>query len=204
MNTDRMERLVLGTRNRHKLAELRELLQPLSVPLLDLSQFPQAPPVEETGSTFEENATLKATRWSKALGEWVLAEDSGLVVPALGGEPGVLSAVYAGRHGDDAANNRLLLERLAQVPEEHRQAYYVCVAVLADPTGTVRAQAQGRCHGRIAHQGRGTHGFGYDPLFEIPEYHRTFGELSPLVKRVLSHRARALEKLLPQLQRFLP
>ncbi|MCS7166518.1 MAG: RdgB/HAM1 family non-canonical purine NTP pyrophosphatase [Gemmatales bacterium] len=203
MNGERMTRLVLGTRNPHKLAELRELLRDLPIPLLDLSQFPLAPQVEETGSTFHENATIKAITLARALGEWVLAEDSGLVVPALGGEPGVHSAVYAGRHGDDAANNALLLERIAQVPDEKREAFYVCVAVLADPLGTVRAQTEGHCHGRIAKQARGQHGFGYDPLFEIPEYHRTFGELSPLAKRVLSHRARAVEKLLPHLRRFL-
>jgi XTP/dITP diphosphohydrolase len=203
MGTERMTRLVLGTRNRHKLAELRDLLRELPIPILDLGNFPQAPAVEETGNTFLENATLKATTLAKALGEWVLAEDSGLVVPALQGEPGVHSAVYAGRHGDDAANNALLLERMANVPDDRRDAYYVCVVVVADPAGTVRAQAEGRCHGWIARQLRGTNGFGYDPLFEISEYHRTFGELSPLVKRVLSHRGRAIEKLLPQLRPLL-
>lgn len=204
MTTDRLQRMVLGTRNRHKVSELRELLRELPIPVVDLSAFPQAPTVEETGNTFQENARLKAMSLAQALGEWVLGEDSGLVVPALGGEPGVNSACYAGRHGDDAANNALLLERLVGVPDDQRHAYYVCVVALADPTGTIRAEAEGRCHGRIAHQLRGNHGFGYDPLFEIPEYHRTFGEMSPLVKRVLSHRARAIEKLLPQLRPFLP
>lgn len=199
-----MTRLVLGTRNRHKVAELVELLRDLPIPILPLSEFPQAPAVEETGQSFEENATLKAVTLAQALGEWVLGEDSGLVVPALGGEPGVHSASYAGKHGEDAANNALLLQRLAGVPLEKREAYYVCVVVVADPTGTGRARAEGRCHGHIALEPRGRNGFGYDPLFEIVEYHRTFGELSPLVKRVLSHRARAIEKLLPQLQPFLP
>lgn len=204
MSSETMTRLVLGTRNCHKVQELQELLRGLPIPLLTLANFPQAPIPDETGTSFEENAALKATQLAKALGEWVLGEDSGLVVPALGGEPGVHSAVYAGKHGDDAANNALLLQRLQGVPTEKREAYYVCVAVLADPTGKIRAQAEGRCYGRIALAQRGSNGFGYDPLFEIVEYHRTFGELSPLVKRVLSHRARAIEKLLPQLVPFLP
>ncbi|MER3415693.1 MAG: non-canonical purine NTP pyrophosphatase, RdgB/HAM1 family [Gemmataceae bacterium] len=194
-----MSLLVLGTRNRKKVEELRELLQDVPISLADLDAFPQAPEVPETGTTFEENARLKATTLARALRHWVLSEDSGLVVPALGGEPGIRSAVYAGRHGDDAANNRLLLQKLADVPEEKRVAYYVCHAVLADPLGQVRASAEGRCYGRIALQERGQNGFGYDPLFLVPEYHRTFGELSPLVKAALSHRARAVEKLRPHL-----
>jgi len=163
--------------------------------LTDLSGRPSVPDVAETGQTFEENARLKATGYAKAVGEWVLAEDSGLVVPALKGRPGVYSARYAGTHGDDAANNRKLLAELAPLSDDRRAAYYTCVAALAGPDGEVRAVAEGRCHGVIVKEPRGTGGFGYDPLFEVPEYHRTFGELTLRVKQALSHRARAVVQL---------
>jgi XTP/dITP diphosphohydrolase len=132
----------------------------------------------------------------------VLGEDSGLVVPALKGRPGVRSARYAGKQGDDAANNTRLLAELAPLPDDQRAAYYVCVAALADPQGEVRAVTEGRCHGTIISDYRGTGGFGYDPLFLIPEYHHTFGELSPRVKHALSHRARALAQLRSALRRL--
>jgi XTP/dITP diphosphohydrolase len=198
-----MPMLVLGTRNRKKREELAGILADLPVTLGDLNDFPAAPEVEETGATFEENARLKAAAVANALGEWVLAEDSGLVVPALGGRPGVLSARYAGRQGDDAANNTRLLAELAPLPDDRRAAHYVCVAALADPRGEVRAVSEGRCHGVIVTDYRGTGGFGYDPLFLIPEFHRTFGELSPRVKAALSHRARALERLRPGLRKVM-
>jgi XTP/dITP diphosphohydrolase len=158
--------------------------------------------VEKTGQTFEENARLKAIGYAKATGEWVLAEDSGLVVPALKGRPGVYSARYAGAHGDDMANNRKLLAELAPLPDDRRAAYYVCVAALASPAGEVAAVAEGRCHGVIVKEPRGTGGFGYDPLFEISEYHQTFGELSLRVKQALSHRARAVVQLRPAIRKI--
>jgi XTP/dITP diphosphohydrolase len=191
--------LVLGTRNAKKRQEIEEILGDLGVALCDLSQFPDAPEVEENGATFEDNARKKASELAKALHHWVLGEDSGLVVPALGGRPGVHSARYAGKQGDDAANNARLLAELAPLPDDRRAAYYVCTAALADPEGEVRAVTEGRCHGRIIGDFRGQGGFGYDPLFLIAEYHRTFGELSPRVKHALSHRARALAKLRPVL-----
>ncbi|HJZ91898.1 MAG TPA: RdgB/HAM1 family non-canonical purine NTP pyrophosphatase [Gemmataceae bacterium] len=190
-----MPRLVIGSRNAKKLQELHDLLGDLPVELTDLTPWPNVPDVEETGQTFEENARLKATAYARATGEWVLAEDSGLVVPALKGRPGVYSARYAGTHGDDAANNQKLLAELAPLPDDRRAAYYVCVAALSAPDGEVNAVAEGRCHGVITKEPRGAGGFGYDPLFEIPEYHRTFGELSPRVKQALSHRARAVVQL---------
>lgn len=197
-----MPRLVLGSRNTKKLRELVALLGDLGVELTDLSPYPYAPEVEETGTTFEENARLKATSLAPALGEWVLGEDSGLVVPALGGQPGVYSARWAGTHGDDAANNAKLLAELAGKAGGDRAAYYVSTAALADPTGTVVAVAEGRCHGRIGTEPRGTGGFGYDPLFVIPEYHATFGELSPTVKNALSHRGRAIGRLRPAVRKY--
>jgi XTP/dITP diphosphohydrolase len=190
-----MPRLVIGSRNRKKLEELRDLLGDLPIDLIDLSDWLDLDDVEETGQTFEENARLKASTYAMSIGEWVLAEDSGLVVPALKGRPGVFSARYAGTHGDDAANNRKLLAELAPLSEDRRAAYYICVAALASPNGEVRAIAEGRCNGAIVAEPRGSGGFGYDPLFEIVEYHRTFGELSPRVKQALSHRARAVMQL---------
>src|SRR5581483_12472463 len=121
----------------------------------------------------EANARKKAVELARALGQWVLGEDSGLVVPALNGRPGVYSARYAGKQGDDEANNNRLLAELAPYGPERRDAYYVCVAALSDPEGNVRTVTEGRCHGRIITERRGTGGFGYDPLFLVPEYHQT-------------------------------
>src|SRR5579883_3297729 len=197
-----MPRLVLGSRNAKKLRELADLLADLGVEVTDLSPYPAAPEVDETGTTFEENARLKAVTLAPVLNEWVLGEDSGLVVPALGGQPGVYSARWAGRHGDDAANNAKLLAEMAGLAGDRRAAYYVSTAALAAPDGTVVAVADGRCHGVIATEPRGTSGFGYDPLFLIPEYHATCGELSPTVKQALSHRARAISKLRPSIRQW--
>jgi XTP/dITP diphosphohydrolase len=141
---------------------------------------------------------------ARHLQQWVLGEDSGLVVPGLNGRPGVYSARYAGKQGDDEANNDRLLAELAPLPEDRRAAYYVCTAALSDPQGEVQAVVEGRCHGVITRERRGSGGFGYDPLFLVPEYHRTFGELSARVKHALSHRARALGQLRPALRRLLP
>ena len=196
--------LVLGTRNRKKCEEIRTILGDQPVELKDLTEYPSAPEVVEDGKSFEENARKKAAELARGLGVWVLGEDSGLVVPALNGRPGIYSARYAGAQADDAANNAKLLAELAPLPEDRRGAYYVCAAAVADPEGRIQVVAEGRCHGRITRELRGAGGFGYDPLFLIPEYHRTFGELSPLVKHAISHRARALERLrlaLPQMLR---
>jgi XTP/dITP diphosphohydrolase len=187
--------LVIGSRNRKKREEIVEILGDLGLELRDLTSWPDAPEVIEDGATFLDNARKKAVELAQHLGQWVLGEDSGLVVPGLNGRPGVHSARYAGKQGDDAANNARLLAELAPLPDDRRAAYYVCTAVLADPRGQMRAAVEGRCHGVIIREPRGSGGFGYDPLFLIPEYHRTFGELSARVKRALSHRARALEQL---------
>jgi XTP/dITP diphosphohydrolase len=191
---------MLATRNRKKRQEIVEILGDLGLDFGDLADRPDVAEVEETGTTFEANARLKATAVARATGDWTLGEDSGLVVPALNGRPGVYSARYAGKQGDDAANNARLLAELAPLPNDRRDAYYVCVAVLCDPTGEVRTVAEGRCHGVIIREHRGTGGFGYDPLFLIPEFHKTFGELSARVKHALSHRCRALERLRPALR----
>jgi len=195
--------LVVGTRNSKKREEIHEILNDLPIDVHDLTGWPDAPDVIEDGDTFEANARKKATELSRHLKQWVLGEDSGLVVPALGGRPGVYSARYAGTQGDDEANNQKLLAELAPYPDDRRAAYYVCTAALADPAGEVHAVAEGRCHGLIIKERRGSGGFGYDPLFLIPEYQRTFGELSARVKHAISHRARALARLRPALRRLL-
>jgi XTP/dITP diphosphohydrolase len=194
-----MPDLVLGTRNRKKALELAELLTPRGFALRGIAEIPEALEVEETGDTFAANAVLKACEQARHLGRWVLGEDSGLVVDALNGAPGVYSARFSGPNATDDANNQLLLERLADTPLARRSAHYVCHAIVADPGGTPRAEASGECHGRILFAASGTGGFGYDPLFEVVEYHRTFGELGPVTKACLSHRARAIRQLLPQM-----
>jgi XTP/dITP diphosphohydrolase len=196
-------RLVLATRNLKKLRELEELLDLPDLELVTLDAFPHALDVDEVGDSFAANARLKATLQARQLGEWTLGEDSGLSVEALGGAPGVYSARFAGPRATDEDNNQLLLQRLAGVPQAERTAFYTCHAVIADPTGNVRAEAVGTCRGRMRDQPAGSGGFGYDPLFEIVEYHRTFGELAPAVKRAISHRARAIRQLKPLLERWL-
>jgi XTP/dITP diphosphohydrolase len=195
--------LVVGTRNPKKCKEIRENLLGLATKLRDLSVFPDAPEVLEDGKTFEANARKKASELAVPLNHWVLGEDSGLVVPGLQGRPGVHSARYAGKQGDDSANNARLLAELAPLPDDRRAAYYVCTAALSDPQGEVQAVVEGRCHGVILRDARGAGGFGYDPLFFIPEYHRTFGELSSRVKHAISHRGRALAQLRPILRKLM-
>jgi XTP/dITP diphosphohydrolase len=191
--------LVLGSHNRKKLEELAELLTPHGFELRTLADSPQAIVVEETGTTFAENARLKALVQAKNLNQWVLGEDSGLSVDHLGGAPGVYSARFSGEGATDERNNRLLLEKLAGVTLEKRTAHYTCYAALSDPQGNIRAETEGICRGRILFEPAGSGGFGYDPLFEIIECHRTFGELAPAVKSVLSHRSRAIRQLAPLL-----
>lgn len=195
--------LLLGTTNAGKLRELAELLVPLGIRCRSLADEPNAVDVEETGSSFAENAALKAAAQARATGAWVLAEDSGLVVDALGGAPGVYSARFSGAAATDATNNALLLERLARHRGAARSAHYACHAALAEPGGVIVTTSSGTCSGIIAEAASGVGGFGYDPLFIVPEYHRTFGELSAAVKAVISHRGRALRAMVPALVRHL-
>lgn len=195
--------LVVSSRNRKKIGEIAELLLPHGIEVLSVADFPDVPEVIEDAETFAGNAAKKASEVARHLSRWVLGEDSGLMVDALGGAPGVYSARYSGEGATDESNNEKLLAELASVPNEKRTARYVCHAAVADPSGTIRLQVEAACRGRILHEPRGTNGFGYDPLFLIPEYHQTFGELSPAVKRHLSHRARAFERLVPELVRLL-
>ena len=191
--------IVIGTHNRKKGLELTELLAPLGFSVLTLDDVPGAIEVVEDGDTFAANAALKATQQAKHLKQWVLADDSGLEVDALNGAPGVYSARFAGPNAKDADNNARLLADLGNTPLEKRTARYVCHVTIADPTGAIRAESEDICRGRILFEQAGRNGFGYDPLFEVVEYHRTFGELGPHVKRALSHRSRALRAIVPKL-----
>jgi XTP/dITP diphosphohydrolase len=203
--------LVLGSRNRKKCSEMAALVRPAwedspalsRLDIRSLDDFPGAPTVAEDADTFAGNARKKAGTIARAIGHWVLADDSGLAALALGGAPGVLSARYAGEPGDDEANNRKLLLAVADLEPERRGAAFRCALALADRTGLVRLETEDACRGRLATEPRGSAGFGYDPLFLIREYHKTFGELSPLVKHQLSHRARAFSRLRRELERMI-
>ncbi len=191
--------LVVGSHNAKKGFELAELLRPYGLSVATLADFPDAREVVEDGDSFAANARLKATQQARHLGQWVLADDSGIEVDALHGAPGIYSARFAGEPPDDEANNRLLLEKLAGLPPDRRGAQYYCHVVLADPQGEIRAEGCGLCRGVIREVADGTNGFGYDPLFEIRELHQTFGRLGPHVKQLLSHRGRAMRAILPKL-----
>jgi XTP/dITP diphosphohydrolase len=198
------EALVLASRNVKKSREIADLLAPHGFRVVGVDDFPGVPEVVEDRDTFAGNAQKKAAETARRLERWVIADDSGLAVDALGGRPGVHSARYSGdaggdREEQDNRNNAKLVAELAGVPPEKRTARYVCHVSVADPAGEIRLDVEATCGGRIVDQARGTNGFGYDPHFLVPEYHRTFGELSPLVKSHLSHRARALSRLVPRL-----
>jgi XTP/dITP diphosphohydrolase len=194
--------LLLATRNQGKLAELRRLLEAADVAgvrvlgLTDVAEFPEEP---ETGATFAENALAKARDAAKATGLAAVADDSGLVVDALGGMPGVLSARWAGRHGDDRANLELVLGQLDDTPDDRRGAAFVCAAALVVPGGT-ELVVHGEWAGRLTREPRGSNGFGYDPIF-VPEGETwTSAELAPQQKDAQSHRGRAMRALLPHLR----
>ena len=182
-------KLLIATNNAGKLRELRALLDVPGLEVVGLRDVPGAPEVEEDGDTFEANAIKKAVSLARFSGLWTLADDSGLEVDALGGEPGVRSARYAGEPSDTDANNRKLLAALAGEP--HRHARFRCVLALASPAGETHC-VSGACEGVITTEPRGDGGFGYDPVFQPDGYSQTFAELPIEVKNRISHRARAL------------
>ena len=193
MTNPSLRRLLVSTRNLHKVEEIREILGS-EFEVLDLSTFSGVGEVEETGTTFEENATLKALAVSEHFGGWVIADDSGLEVDRLGGAPGVWSARFSGAGATDASNRAMLLEKLAGARGKERSARFRCVIVLAHG-GQKLAAFSGSVEGMIINQEKGSGGFGYDPLF-VPEGHcGTFAELGAEVKNTLSHRSRALQGL---------
>jgi len=199
---------VIATANPGKVREFREILGGDRFEWTDLAEHREIPPVEETGKTFRANACLKATYYATQLAMWALADDSGLGVDALGGSPGVLSARWAqvNRAGQgDAANNATLLRQLERVPDEKRSARFICCLALADPQGRIAITAQDSVQGVILREGRGTNGFGYDPLFFFPQLGKTTAELTPEQKHAISHRGKALRRMRelmdPHLQR---
>ena len=193
--------IVLATRNPGKIEEIREALSGLDIAFRTLSDFPDLPEIREDGTTFRENAEKKALTVARATGLPALADDSGLEVDALGGAPGVRSARFAGEGADDRSNNRKLLDLLRGVPPERRTARFRCVLALAFPDGRVYT-VEGTCEGRIVEDPAGEGGFGYDPLFLIPEEGRTFAQMTREEKNRISHRGRALSKLREVLPRI--
>jgi XTP/dITP diphosphohydrolase len=196
--------LILATANVHKIRELKQLLKPLSsfVDLLTLKEFPDYQPPEETGESFEENAILKATHAAQALHQWALADDSGLVVPALNGAPGIFSARYAGKEASDKENRKKLLHEMEGLEGEGRNAYFECALALASPKALVKC-VKASCEGTVALTEKGRHGFGYDPLFIKHDYQKSFAELEEEVKNKISHRGKAVAKILLFLENYL-
>lgn len=191
--------LLIATRNQGKLREIRELLRGYPLRVTSLADYSGVPDVVEDGTTFRQNAVKKALTIARHTGKLCLGEDSGLEVRALGWRPGVYSARYSGPGATDQKNNAKLLRELKAVPEGERQARYRCCMALANREGVITV-VDGRCSGWIATALRGGHGFGYDPLFLIARYKKTFGELDPAIKAGMSHRARALKKMIRFLQ----
>jgi len=198
------QRLVLATRNVHKVEELRRILLDagLAVELVGVDAFPDVPEVAETGRNFQENALLKARAVAAATGVPAVADDSGLAVEALNGMPGLFSARWAGRHGDDAANLDLVLAQISDVPDEQRGAAFVCAAAFALPDGQADVVAA-RLDGSLLRERRGTNGFGYDPIFVPTGARRTTAEMAPAEKDAMSHRGRAFRGLVPVIRRLL-
>ncbi|MFI5343151.1 MAG: XTP/dITP diphosphatase [Chlamydiales bacterium] len=188
--------IVIASTNMHKIREFRAMLKAFpNLDILSLADFPNYVPPEETGSTFEENAILKAVSAAKSLNRYVLADDSGLTVPSLNGSPGIFSARYAGNQATDFENRKKLLSEMARFADEDRNAYYECCIALASPTG-LKKTATGTCEGTIAIQDKGGSGFGYDPIFIKHGYNKSFAELGDEVKNRVSHRRKSLDKML--------
>ncbi len=191
-------KLLVATGNKGKLREIRRLLDGADIEIIGLAQLDNPPDVVEDGDSFATNARKKALEMAKFSGYLTLADDSGLVVAALDGAPGVYSARYVGEQGDDAANNAKLLDEMASIPDDRRQAAFHCVVALAWPDGRCETY-DGQISGVILRSARGEDGFGYDPLFLVPEYGKTTAELSLAIKNRISHRGMALRKVIPLL-----
>ncbi|MBW2082481.1 MAG: XTP/dITP diphosphatase [Deltaproteobacteria bacterium] len=192
--------LVIATRNQGKVSEFKELLKDFDIEIKSLQDFGPLPEIQEDGETFEDNAVKKARFAARILGLPALADDSGLVVRALGGLPGVHSARYAGEHGDDLANNRKLLQAMKGI--KYREATFVCVIAIAVPRGPALLY-EGTCNGIITEEITGTGGFGYDPVFYYPPLGKTFAEMTPEEKNRVSHRGKAMAELREEFDKVL-
>ena len=197
-----MTSLLIATSNPGKQHEYQKLLAPLNLSLHTPRDLGLSIVVHENGNSYTENARIKALGYAQASGMLTLADDSGLEVDALGGEPGLYSARYAGNKANDTDRYRLLLQKLERIPWEKRTARFRCVIVLATPDGKTYS-TEGVCNGLIATEPRGNHGFGYDPIFYLPQYGQTMAELPTDIKNRISHRGRALQKMVPILSRVL-
>lgn len=195
-------KLLVATNNAGKIKELNELLESLPVELSGLKSFESIVEPEEIAVTFGGNAILKASSYSLQTGFWALSDDSGLEVESLNGAPGVLSARYAGENATDEERIVKLLDELSEINDESRRARFVCAMAIADEKGEIKFLAEGICSGKIALQPKGANGFGYDPIFIPDGFEQTFGELSSTVKRKISHRARAIVKIIRFLHDF--
>jgi XTP/dITP diphosphohydrolase len=194
--------VVIATRNSGKLREIQAILSPLGLKILSLRDFPEVPEIIEDGQTFEENAVKKAAAVSRQTSRMAIADDSGLAVDALQGRPGVFSSRYAGEKATDAERYQKLLKEMTGTPQGKRGAAFICAMAVASPKGKVEV-VEGECRGEIAFAPKGSHGFGYDPVFYLPEWGKTMAELDPEVKNRISHRAQALEKLKQVLPKIL-
>lgn len=196
-----MRKVVIATRNPGKACEFKALFQAIGYTVETLLDHPEIPDVEETGETFLENATLKATTIAKALNCPVLADDSGISVDALAGRPGIYSARYAGLDKNDESNNQKLLKELEDVPETERTAHYTCDLVVSNASGERIKTYEATWEGRILTEPHGDNGFGYDPLFYVPEYDQTVAELEPEIKDAISHRGQVMKMLALDLEK---
>lgn len=197
-----MRELVVATKNKGKLREIKDLLKDLPYRVTSLADYPDAPEIVEDGKTFTANALKKAATIALYTKKLVIGEDSGIEVKALGWRPGIFSARYSDPGATDKTNNKKLLRELKNIPLARRQARYRCFVALVDGTRIIDV-VNGRCSGLIGFQEKGENGFGYDPLFIISRYGKTFGELAPEIKSRISHRARALKKLKKRLESLL-
>jgi XTP/dITP diphosphohydrolase len=199
-----VNRLLLATRNKGKIEEFHRILEtiaPGEIDLVGLDQFPDTSDVEETGKTFQENALLKARQMCEATGLPAIADDSGLCVDALGGDPGIFSARWAGRHGDDEANLNKVLEQLRDVKGSERSAYFICVAALVLPDGTSHCE-EGRFYGTLLDHPVGDNGFGYDPIFQPEGLLISSAQMSAAEKDSMSHRGKALRAIAPHVRKM--
>ena len=194
--------LVIATKNKKKLEEIKEILKGMDLKIDSLMDYLNAPRIIENGKTFKENAIKKAIKIARFTKRLTLGEDSGLCVDALAGKPGIYSSRFAGKDKDDLKNNLKLLKLLKDLPLNKRKAHYICAIALANRDGLVGV-VEGRCDGFIGFELKGSFGFGYDPLFIIPKYKKTFAQLGPKIKHKISHRAKAIEKTKNIIQRYL-
>ncbi len=196
------EELVVATKNKKKLKEIKDILKGVSLKITSLADYPRPPRIIENGKTFRENAIKKAVRIAHFTGKLTLGEDSGLCVDALGGEPGIYSSRFSGKNKSDRQNNLKLLKLLEGLAMNKRKAHYVCAVALADSDGLVAA-VEGACPGLIGFALKGNSGFGYDPLFIVPKYKKTFAQLGERIKHKMSHRFLALEKARKIIQKYI-